>query len=308
MKIVLLDKDTLGNDIDLSIFKQFGEFITYDTTSPDKTIEHISDADIVLTNKVIIDRNVIDNTNVKLICITATGTNNVDLEYAKEKNIVVKNVAGYSTNSVAQITFKMLFRLLLDINYYDDYVKTGGWEKSSIFTNIDLPFNEIANKNWGIIGLGNIGLKVAEIATAFGANVQYYSTSNTNYNTQYNSISLDELIKSSDIISIHCPLNEKTANLFNYENMINLKDNAIIINVARGGIINEYDLVKVIKNKNLRIGIDTVKIEPIETNSPLKELFENKNIIFTPHIAWASKESRNKLIQLVAKNISDFIG
>ena len=307
MKIVLLDKDTLGVDIDLSIFKSFGELKCYDTTSYDETITNISDADIVITNKVILDKYVMDNTNIKLICISATGTNNVDLEYAKDKNIIVKNVAGYSTNSVAQHTFALLLHTIQQTEHYTSYVKNGSWEKSPIFTNIDIPFMEIANKNWGIIGLGNIGLKVASIASSFGANVSYYSTSNTNHNKEYKSVDLNTLLKDSDIITIHCPLNEKTKDLLNYKNMKNLKDKAIIINVARGGIINEYDICKIVEESNVTFALDTVYKEPIEPLNPLNKVLDSKQLIITPHIAWASIESRTKLIQLVAQNIDKYI-
>lgn len=307
MKIVLLDKDTLGKDIELSIFEKYGNFTSYNTTSSSETIQNISDASIVITNKVIIDRHVMDNTNIKLICISATGTNNVDLEYAKSKNIIVKNVAGYSTNSVAQHTLALLLHAIQHTSYYNKYVKSGGWEKSPIFTNIDKPFMEIANKRWGIIGLGNIGKKVASIAEAFGADVRYYSTSNTNYNTNYKSTTLDELIKESDIITIHCPLNENTKDLLNYNNMKNLKDKAVIINVARGGIINEDDICKIINEKNVIFALDTLSKEPINKENPLNKVLDSKQLIITPHVAWASIESRNELIKLVDKNIKEFI-
>lgn len=307
MRIVLLDKETLGNDIDLSLFEKYGQFKSFDVTKKNETITNINDADIVITNKVVIDKNIMDNTNIKLICISATGMNNVDLEYAKQKGIVVKNVAGYSTNSVAQHTFALLLHAIQNISYYSNYTKTNLWEKSSIFTHLDIPFMEIANKNWGIIGLGNIGEKVASIAKSFGANVSYYSTSNTNYNTNYNSITLDDLIKESDIITIHCPLNDKTKNLLNYENMKNLKNQVIVVNVARGGIINEYDICRIIKEKRVQFLLDTVSIEPITADNPLNSIINSKQLIITPHIAWGSIESRKNLIDLVAKNIEDFI-
>ena len=307
MKIVLLDRSTLGNDIDLSIIEQFGQFKSYETTSSENTINHIGDADIVITNKVIIDKYVIDHTNIKLICISATGMNNVDLDYAKKKNIIVKNVAGYSTNSVAQHTFALLLHILHNTDYYDKFVKERKWQNSKIFTNIDLPFSEINGKNWGIIGLGNIGEKVAQIAKVFGANVSYYSTSNTNYNTNYNMIELNDLLKSSDIISIHCPLNEKTLNLLNKDNMKLLKDNCIVINVGRGGIINEEAICDVISETNVRFAIDTVSKEPIKASNPLNSILNNKQLTITPHIAWSSIEARTELIELLAKNISEYI-
>jgi len=307
MKIVILDRSTLGTDMDLSMLSEFGEITEYDYTNEKDTIERLKNCDVVITNKVLITKDVIDNTELKLICISATGTNNVDVEYAKHKKIEVKNVAGYSTASVAQLTISLVLHFIQEINYYSNYVKEGNWHKSKIFTHIDKPFSQLSGKNWGIIGLGSIGEKVAQIASAFDCNVNYYSTSNMNFNTNYNTTNLTALLESSDIISIHCPLNEKTKDLLNYENMKLLKNNAIIINVARGGIINEYDITRIIKEKNLYFGLDTISTEPIEEDSPLNSILELDNIIVTPHIAWASRESRKKLIEGVYNNIKGFI-
>ncbi|WP_428023367.1 D-2-hydroxyacid dehydrogenase [Arcobacter sp.] len=307
MKIVILDRATLGLDIDLSKLNQFGEVKTYDYTNEKDTIDRLIDCDIVITNKVLITKEVIDNTNLKLICVSATGTNNVDVEYAKHKKIEVKNVAGYSTISVAQLTFSLVLNFIQKLNYYSNYVKNGNWHKSEIFTHIDKPFMDLGGKTWGIIGLGNIGERVGKIAKAFDCNINYYSTTNMNFNTSYNTTNLTTLLETSDIISIHCPLNEKTKDLLNYENMKLLKNGAIIINVARGGIINEYDIPKILKEKNLYFGLDTVSIEPIEEDSPLNEILEHENVVITPHIAWASVESRNRLIDGIYKNIERFI-
>ena len=307
MNIVLLDRSTLGFDIDISLFEDFGKIVAYDYTLENETIDRLKDCDIVITNKVLITKNVIDNTNLKLICVSATGTNNIDMEYAKQKGIEVKNVAGYSTSSVAQLTISLVLHFMQKINYYSNYVKNKKWHKSKIFTNIDNPFNELEGKTWGIIGLGNIGEKVAQISSAFGCNINYYSTSNMNYNTTYNTTNLTSLIETSDIITIHCPLNEKTKNLLNYENMHLLKNNVIIINVARGGIINENDITRILNEKNIYFGIDTIEKEPMDFESPLNSILEHENVIITPHIAWASIESRSKLIKGVYNNIKGFI-
>ena len=307
MKIVILDRSTLGSDMDLTALNEFGQISEYDYTNEQDTIDRLKDCDIVITNKVLITKEVMDNTNLKLICISATGTNNVDLEYAKHKNIEVKNVAGYSTASVAQLTISLVLEFIQKINYYSSYVKNKKWHKSKIFTNIDKPFIELSGKTWGIIGLGNIGQKVAQIASAFDCNVNYYSTSNMNLNTNYNTTNLTTLLETSDIISIHCPLNGKTKDLLNYENMKLLKNNAIIVNVARGGIINEYDIPKILKEKNLYFALDSVTVEPIEEDSPLNSILDLDNVIITPHIGWASIESRKKLIDGVYKNIKGFI-
>ena len=255
MKIVILDRLTLGLDIDVSVFEKFGEVVSYDFTKEDETLARVKDADIVITNKVVIDKNHMDNSNIKLICITATGMNNVDLVHAKEKNIEVKNVAGYSTSSVVQVAFSMIFYFVQKLNYYKSYVDGGNWQKASIFTHIDEPFFELANKRVGIIGLGEIGRDFAKKAKAFDCEVVYYSTSGKNNNSEYKSVSLDELLKTSDIISINAPLNENTKDLLNYENMKYIKEGVILLNLGRGGIINEDDLAKIIDEKEIYCGI-----------------------------------------------------
>lgn len=305
MKIVILDRATLGFDISVDIFSKFGEVVSYDMTKNDETKQRIKDADIVLTNKVVIGRNEMDDSRVKLICITATGMNNVDLEYAKQKNIQVKNVAGYSTSSVVQVAFSMIFQIVTKLNYYKNYVDEGNWQKSNIFTHIDKPFFELDNKRVGVIGLGEIGRDFAKKASAFNCEVVYYSTSGKNSNGDYMQVSLDELLKTSDIISIHAPLNENTKNLLTYENMKNIKEGAILLNLGRGGIINESDLAKIIDEKEIYCGIDVVSVEPILEENPLLKVLNKNRLLLTPHIGWASVEARNRLVKMVAKNIEE---
>ncbi|WP_151948372.1 D-2-hydroxyacid dehydrogenase [Aliarcobacter butzleri] len=307
MQIVILDRATLGFDIDVNIFSKFGNVISYDSTKENETAQRVKNADIVLTNKVVIGKNEIDNSNIKLICITATGMNNVDLEYAKEKNIAVKNVAGYSTSSVVQVGFSMILYFVQKLNYYKKYVDEGNWQKNELFTHIDEPFFELDKKRVGIIGLGEIGRNFAKKAKAFDCEVVYYSTSGKNSNSEYKSISLEELLKTSDIISIHAPLNENTKNLLTYENMKNMKDGAILLNLGRGGIINENDLAKLIDEKEIYCGIDVVSKEPIEESNPLLKVKNKNRLLLTPHIGWASIEARTRLVNMVAKNIEDFI-
>ncbi|MCG3654434.1 D-2-hydroxyacid dehydrogenase [Aliarcobacter butzleri] len=307
MQIVILDRATLGFDIDVNIFSKFGNVTSYDSTKENETAQRVKNADIVLTNKVVIGKNEIDNSNIKLICITATGMNNVDLEYAKEKNIAVKNVAGYSTSSVVQVGFSMILYFVQKLNYYKKYVDEGNWQKNELFTHIDEPFFELDKKRVGIIGLGEIGRNFAEKAKAFDCEVVYYSTSGKNSNSEYKSISLEELLKTSDIISIHAPLNENTKNLLTYENMKNMKDGAILLNLGRGGIINENDLAKLIDEKEIYCGIDVVSKEPIEESNPLLKVKNKNRLLLTPHIGWASIEARTRLVNMVAKNIEDFI-
>ncbi len=307
MKIVILDRATLGFDIDMSIFETLGEMKFYDITKPNETIERLKNADIVITNKVVISKEVIDASNLKLISISATGMNNVDLEYAKQKNIQVKNVAGYSSSSVVQVAFSMIFQIVQKLDYYKKYVDEGNWQKSQIFTHIDKPFFELDGKKVGIIGLGDIGRNFAKKVAAFDCDVMYFSTSGKNSNSEYKQVSLDELLRTCDIISIHCPLNENTKNLLNYENMKNIKDGAILLNLGRGGIINETDLAKIIDEKEIYCGIDVVSVEPILEDNPLLKVKNKDKLLLTPHIGWASIEARTRLVKMVAKNIRDFL-
>ena len=289
------------------LFEKFGEVISYDVTKENETLERVKDADIVITNKVVINKEHMDNSKMKLVCITATGTNNVDLVYAKEKNIEVKNVAGYSTSSVVQVAFSMIFHFVTRLDYYKKYVDEGNWQKSEIFTHIDMPIFELANKRVGIIGLGEIGRDFARKAKAFDCEVVYYSTSGKNSNDEYKRVELEELLSTCDIISIHAPLNESTKDLLNYENMKNMKDGAILLNLGRGGIINEPDLAKIIDEKEIFCGIDVVSAEPIKESNQLLNVKNKNRLLLTPHIGWASVEARTRLINLVAKNIEEFI-
>ena len=307
MKIVILDRATLGFDVDVSIFEKFGEVISYDVTKANETLERVKNADIVITNKVVINKEHMDNSNMKLVCITATGTNNVDLVYAKEKNIEVKNVAGYSTSSVVQLAFSMILQIVQKLDYYKKYVDEGNWQKSQIFTHIDKPFFELDGKKVGIIGLGDIGRNFAKKALAFDCEVVYFSTSGKNSNSEYKRVELDELLSTCDIISIHCPLNENTKDLLNYENMKNIKDGAILLNLGRGGIINEADLAKIIDEKEIYCGIDVVSVEPILEDNPLLKVKNKQRLLLTPHIGWASVEARTRLVKMVAKNIEEFL-
>jgi len=308
MTITLLDKETLGTDLDLSPLKQFGALKTYDTTSSEQTAERIHQSDIVLTNKVVIDRETMHSASqLKLICVTATGMNNIDLEAAKALGITVKNVAGYSTHSVAQHTFALLLALMEQTHYYDDLVKEGHWSRSDIFTDLSRPFSEIAGKQWGIIGMGSIGQEVARIATAFGATVSYHSTSGRNSDQPYPKKSLDRLLAESDILSVHAPLNAQTENLINRANLSLPKEGSILLNLGRGGIINEQDLAAEMNRRTLYAGLDTTEEEPIEAENPLLHLHAPYHLLITPHIAWASKEARAKLLEGVVENIASFV-
>nr|MBP3724470.1 D-2-hydroxyacid dehydrogenase [Campylobacter sp.] len=308
MKIVCLDADTLGNDIDLeAIFSQVGEFVSYSKTAPNQVIERLNGADIVLTNKVIIDENVIKNTNLKLICVTATGVNNIDLNAAQKAKIVVKNVADYSTNSVVQQTFASLFALLNQTAYYDKYAKSpNGWAKSEIFVHLGKQISQISSKKFGIVGLGNIGKSVAKVAKSFGCKVGYFSTSGQNKNKKYKKLSFKKLLK-CDIISIHAPLNENTKNLFCAKTIKRLKNGTILMNFGRGGIVDEKAVAKAIENEQIYFVSDVLSNEPIEQNHPFLGLKNKDRLILTPHIAWSSLEARKKLIEITLENINNFM-
>jgi len=308
MTIVLLDAKTLGDDLDLSYLEAFGTLTRYDTTAIDETLERIVDADIVITNKVVIDANTLSQTkNLKLICIAATGMNNVDLEAAKFHHIEVKNVAGYSTKSVVQHTFSMALYLLEKMAYYDAVVKNNQWSQSGLFTDVSHPFYEISGKRWGIIGFGNIGQNVAQIATAFGAEISYHSTSGENLHHAYPHQSLEFILKDCDIISIHAPLNDKTYDLINEVNLPYLKEGSILLNLGRGGIINETDLAFELDRREIYAGLDVLETEPITLNNRLNEVKHKERLLITPHIAWTSIEARKKLLDGIVKNIETFL-
>jgi len=307
MKIVLLDTLTFG-DTDLSAFFELGDVEIFKTTSAEQTQERITNADIIVTNKVVITDEHMQNTpTIKLICVAATGMNNVDLKAAKERGIEVKNVSGYSTDSVIQHTFSMLFYLIGHSKYYDECVKSGEYAKSPIFTDVSKPFFEIKNKKWGIIGLGEIGRGVARVARAFGAEVSYFSTSGQNSSNEFNRVELEELLQTSDIISIHAPLNEKTLNLLGYEQLLICKDGVVVLNLGRGGIIDEDAVAEIIDKKNISFGLDVLSKEPMKQNHPLLYVKNQENLYITPHIAWTSIEARELLIAGVIENIKTFL-
>ncbi len=306
-KIVVLDGKTLGN-VDYIKLNEFGQVIYYDLTLKEEVAERIKDANIVLTNKVVLNRENLKNaTELELICEAATGYNNIDIEYARERNIAVTNVTGYSTTTVAQHTFAMLLHLYDKISYFDNYIKSGEYSKSPMFTNLEVPYKDLCGKVWGIIGLGNIGKRVAKIAQAFGARVVYYSTSGKNADSDYARVEFDSLLKQCDIISIHAPLNEKTEGLINYEAFTKMKKDAVLINVARGPIIVDEDLARAIDEDIIGgAALDVFKVEPIPADNPLVNIKNKDKIVLTPHIAWASEEARNRLFADLLENISAY--
>lgn len=306
MKIVCLDSATLGG-VDLSIFKKLGDFIAYDLTPPELVIERLERADVAMVNKVILDEDVLEKTKLKLILETATGLNNIAVDFARQRGIVVKNVAGYSTQSVVQHTFALLFAFLSRISYYDAWTKNGAWCESEIFTDFSRLTQNLDGKKHGIIGLGAIGKEVARLSEAFGAKVRYHSTSGKNLNAGFENLELDELLRECEIISIHAPLNEKTKNLLPYDKLKLLKTGAILINVGRGGIVNETDLARILDEREIYAGLDVLETEPMIKNHPLLSVKNKERLIITPHIAWASKESLQRLINAVYDNLKEWL-
>jgi len=309
MKIVITDSLTLGDDIDLGKFDGLGDVEIYKTSTVEEARVRLAEADIAIVNKVTMNEaSLKEALKLKMIALTATGYNNIDYNYINERNIVVTNVAGYSTNSVVQHTFALLFYVLEKLSYYDNYVKSGDYAKSSIFTNFGKVFLELHDKTWGIIGLGQIGRNVASVAKAFGCRVVYYSTSGKNNNSEYERVSFEELLVQSDVISIHAPLNSATENLMNYSAFAKMKRSAIFLNLGRGPIVNESDLAKAL-NEGLidGAGLDVICEEPIEASNPLLSVKDSCRLIITPHIAWATFEARSRLMDEVYENITAFI-
>jgi len=306
MKIVFLDSATIGSDISLQPIAELGDFISYPNTKNEDVISRLAAADVAVVNKVIITKEIIDACpNLKLICVAATGINNIDFEYARAKNIEVKNAVNYSTNSVVQTTFGILFEIMNKTSAHNDFVKSGKYSQSEIFTCLEFPFGEIAGKRYGVIGMGNIGKKVAQIAETFGAEVCYFSTSGKNNSiTNCKQLSLDELLSTCDIISIHAPLNAQTNNLIGEKELKKMKPEAILINMGRGGIVNETDLANALDNNIIAFaGVDVFTKEPVDKNHPYLTMKNKNRLILTPHIAWASIEARKCLVGKVAENI-----
>jgi glycerate dehydrogenase len=309
INIVFLDQHTIGKVDNLKLLSKLGKLETYDNTESAQVVERCLGKEIVITNKVEMTEEILRQLpHLKLICVAATGLNNVDLNYAENNGIQVKNVAGYSTDSVAQLTFTMLLYLINKPFYYDTYVKSGAYSRSGSFTHHNEPFWELKGKRMGIIGLGTIGRQVARIAESFGMEVVFYSTTGRNNHISYKRFELDDLLKSSDVVTIHAPLNNQTRNLITYERMKLMRPCAILLNLGRGGIVNEKDLAKAL-NENViaAAGIDVMEQEPINADNPLLKLFDKDKILITPHMAWASKESRELLLEKIARNIEIYL-
>ena len=305
MKIVFLDIATMGDDIELLPLQKRGTLISYPLSNAQQAIDRIKEADVVIVNKQYIGKDEIDAAqNLKLICVSATGVNNIDVEYAKSKGIPVMNVVDYSTESVAQITFGSLLTLVNNTIYFDAVVKDGRYSANRHFTDTGRFFHELKGSKFGIIGMGNIGKRVAQIATCFGCEVSYYPTSGVAHCNNYPALSLEELLRSSDFVSIHSPLNQKTTNLITMREIKRMKPNTILINMGRGGIVNESDLAEAL-NLEIIAGavVDVYQKEPIPSDHPYLRLKNPDKMLLTPHIGWASIEARRTLMERLGENI-----
>ena len=305
MKIVFLDAATMG-DVSFEPFERLGEFVSYASSSPEEARERVADADVVMVNKVIVDKALIDAAGaLKLICVAATGVNNIDVEYAASKGIPVRNAVGYSTDSVVQSTFMHMLTLVGGGRYFDDSVKSGSYSRSGMFTDPNWNWWELAGKTIGIIGLGNIGQKVAKIAEAFGMKVCYYSTSGTCHCSDYPCLALEDLLAQSDVVSIHAPLNDRTRNLIGAAELAMMKPSAYLINMGRGAIVVEEDLAQAVDAGIIAgAGMDVFVTEPVPEDHPYLKMVHPERMSLAPHVAWASTEARTRLVSIMADNIA----
>ncbi len=305
MKIVFLDASTLGG-VSFEPISALGELTLHLTSTREQALERVKDAEVIIVNKVLADKQLIDAAvKLRLICVAATGVNNVDLDYAAAKGIAVRNAVGYSTESVVQTTFMAMLSLIGKLPYFDNFVKSGEYSKSEIFTEVSNMFWEIQGKTLGIIGLGNIGQRVAKVAQAFGMKVVYFSTSGTSHCKDYPSLPLSELLATADVVTIHAPLNERTKGLIGYEELSQMKPSAYILNMGRGGIINEKALADAI-DEGLIAGaaVDVFTKEPLPQDNPMLNIRRKDAVLLFPHIAWASIEARERLVAQIAANIA----
>ncbi|MDA3850918.1 MAG: D-2-hydroxyacid dehydrogenase [Spirochaetaceae bacterium] len=309
MRIDLLDAATLGDDLDLQIFSRWGELYIHQVSIEEDLEELLKKTKVVITNKLVFSKELMKKLpELKLICLTATGYDNIDVEGARELGIAVTNVAGYSTESVAQHTLALLLSLKEQIPWYDKYIKEGKYQHAPVFTNLSRPWQELKGKKWGIIGLGNIGRRVAELAEAFGCSVSYTSTSGVSRKEPWPQIDLNRLLKESHVVSVHAPLNDRTHNLLDYEQFQLMRDNSFFLNLGRGPIISEAGLCKSLEEgKPAGAALDVFSKEPISQKNPLMQINCPDRLILTPHTAWGSLEARNTLLQEISLNIEAFL-
>ncbi len=309
MKIVILERNSVGTDVSVDCIGNYGDVTIYRNTTAEDVAEKVKEADIIIANKAPLNAETLkDAANVKLICEFATGFDNVDLNYCRERGIKVANVVNYSTDAVAQHTFALCFYVLEKLRHYDEYVKSGAYAAQDRFSNFDLPFTELAGKTWGIIGMGNIGKKVAEIAKAFGCKVIFHSITGKSSCADYEMVDFDTLLQESDVLSLHCPLSDLSRDLINLDALKKMKETAILINVARGPVVNDADLCTALNAGYIAAaGLDVTSTEPMKDSNPLSKIMDSNRLIITPHMAWASTEARNRVVSETCKNIEAFL-
>ena len=308
LKIVFLDAQTLGSDISLAPVSDLGDYVSYPFTKPEDVLSRIAGFDVVITNKVWMGKEQIDaSPALKLICVAATGTNNVDTAYAASKGIPVRNAVDYSTESVTQVTWMHILNLVGKARYFDDYVKDGSYSASGCFTNATVPFFELRGKTYGTVGLGNIGSRVSAVAEAFGMKVLYYPTSGKPHSDRYEAdTDLDSFLSRCDVVSVHCPLNERTNGLIGYAQLKRMKASAFIVNMGRGGIVVEADLARALDEGLIAGGAtDVFTKEPLPADHPYLKMQHPERLLLTPHIGWASREARICLVEKIAANIQN---
>ncbi len=305
MKIVFLDAATVG-DTSLAPIERFGDLVCWPTSTPEEARERVGDCEVLIVNKVKVDKGLLAAApKLRLVCEAATGVNNIDLEACAQREIPVRNVAGYSTDSVVQETFMHILNLMGNGPYFDHAVKSGAYSRGGIFTDVSKPFLEITGKTLGIIGMGTIGSKVAKVGEAFGMKVIYFSTSGTSHCKEYPSVPLDRLMAESDVISVHAPFNARTSGLVGERELRLMKPTAFIINMGRGGIVDEQALARVIDEGIIGgAGLDVYVTEPLPAAHPLLHTRHPEKLSLTPHTAWASVEARIRLVDAIAANIS----
>lgn len=310
MKIVILERNSVGTDVSVDCIRDFGEVTVYrNTVTMEEVRERVKDADVIIANKSPLREETLkDAPNVKLICEFATGFDNCDLDYCSSRGIKVTNVVDYCTGMVAQHTFAMALALSEKLPYYDTYVKSGAYSAQDRFSNFDIPFYELEGKTWGIIGMGHIGRRVAQIATAFGCRVIFYSVTGKSSCKDYPQVDLDTLLAESDFLSLHCPLSPITKNLIDADALKKMKKSAILLNVARGKVVDNAALYEaLVKEEIAAAGLDVVENEPLELSNPLSKLKDSNKLIITPHLAWASVEARSRCVWEAHENIAAFL-
>ncbi len=305
MKIHILDAKTLGDDIDLSVITSLGEAVVYQTTPTEDRIKNIGDAEVVVVNKIILDKEVLSAAEkLKLICVAATGYDNIDVEYCRNHGIALCNVVGYSSASVAQLTVSMVLAIMLHLKEFNAYVESGEYTKSGIQNHLYPVFHELDGLTWGIAGYGNIGKRVAAAARALGCNVIVYKRTPEE---GVECVGLEELCKRSDIITIHLPLSAETKGIFGKEQVALMKKNAVTVNMARGAVTDEKAFADALQAGEIGgFGTDVYSVEPLAKDSPLWKIISHPNALFTPHMAWGAYESRMRCMAEIAENIKAF--